>query len=126
MSLQEKYAALLKQADSSGIMGLTIMEEKGVLHVSGTASSDAVKDQLWSLYERLDPDMRSNDLVLDISVVAGGGNVQTYEVKAGDNLSKIAKLYPGLTWQRIYEANKEQIKNPDIIHPGQILKIPSA
>ena len=31
-----------------------------------------------------------------------------------------------ITWQQIYEANKDQIKNPDLIHPGQKLKIPSA
>ena len=48
-----------------------------------------------------------------------------YTVKSGDSLSKIAKNYPGLTWQEIYEANKDQLKNPDPIHPGQKLVIPS-
>jgi nucleoid-associated protein YgaU len=48
-----------------------------------------------------------------------------YTVKNGDSLSKIAKNYPGLTWQKIYEANKDQLKNPDPIYPGQKLVIPA-
>lgn len=124
MALQEKYAELIQQANSNGVTGLQVAEQNGVLYVTGTAPSSAVKDQLWGIYEKLDPDMRAGDMVLNISVAEGAE--QEYEVKAGDSLSKIAKNYPGLTWQQIYEANRDQIKNPDIIHPGQKLKIPSA
>ncbi|AWO01701.1 peptidoglycan-binding protein [Chitinophaga alhagiae] len=124
MALQDKYAELVNQANGAGVTGLQVAEQNGVLYVTGTAPSSAVKDQIWSTYEKLDPEMRSGDLVLNISVAEGAE--QEYEVKAGDSLSKIAKNYPGLTWQKIYEANKDQIKNPDIIHPGQKLKIPSA
>ena len=51
---------------------------------------------------------------------------QIYTVVAGDSLSKIAKRYYGdaTKWPRIHEANRDQIKNPDLIHPGQRLKIP--
>ena len=51
---------------------------------------------------------------------------QTYTVVAGDSLSKIAKRYYGDAnkWPRIHEANRDQISNPDLIHPGQRLKIP--
>lgn len=124
MALQDKYAELVNQANSAGVTGLQVAEQNGVLYVTGTAPSNGVKDQLWSTYEKLDPEMRSGDLVLNITVAEGAE--QEYEVKSGDSLSKIAKNYPGLTWQQIYEANKDQIKNPDIIHPGQKLKIPSA
>lgn len=124
MALQEKYAELIQQANSNGVTGLQVAEQNGVLYVTGTAPSSAIKDQLWGIYEKLDPDMRAGDMVLNISVAEGAE--QEYEVKAGDSLSKIAKNYPGLTWQKIYEANKDQIKNPDIIHPGQKLKIPFA
>lgn len=124
MALQEKYAELIQQANSAGVTGLQVAEQNGVLYVTGTAPSGAVKDQLWSTYEKLDPDMRSGDVVLNIAIAAGAE--EEYEVKAGDSLSKIAKNYPGLTWQKIFEANKDQIKNPDMIHPGQKLKIPSA
>lgn len=53
-------------------------------------------------------------------------NVETYVVVAGDSLSKIAKRLYGdaAKWRQIYEANRDQIKNPDLIHPGQQLKIP--
>lgn len=54
--------------------------------------------------------------------------MRTYTVAAGDSLSKIAKKLYGdaKLWQRIYEANRDQIKNPDLIHPGQVLKVPEA
>jgi nucleoid-associated protein YgaU len=52
----------------------------------------------------------------------------TYVVKAGDSLSRIARAHYGDAnqWRRIYEANRDQIKDPDLIHPGQSLKIPNA
>lgn len=52
---------------------------------------------------------------------------QYYEIKKGDTLSAIAKREYGdaTKWRTIYEANKDQIKNPDLIHPGQKIKIPS-
>lgn len=124
MALQDKYATLIQEATSAGVTGLQVVEQNNVLYVTGTAPSAAVKDQIWSTYEKLDPEMRSGDMVLNISLAEGAE--QEYEVKSGDSLSKIAKNYPGLTWQKIYEANKDQIKNPDIIQPGWKLKIPSA
>lgn len=126
MSLQDKYGELVNLATSKGVTGLQVAEQNGVLYVTGTAPSAAVKDELWDTYEKLDPNMRSGDMVLNITLAEGEAAMQTeYEVKAGDSLSKIARNYPGLTWQAIYDANKDQIKNPDIIHPGQKLKIPS-
>jgi len=71
----------------------------------------------------------------DFSDVQGGSSssapppaAQTYTVKAGDSLSKIAKqLYGDATaWRKIYQANTDKIKNPDLIHPGQVLTIPPA
>ena len=53
---------------------------------------------------------------------------RTYTVASGDSLSKIAKKFYGDAnkWQRIFEANRDIIKNPDLIKPGQVLKIPDA
>ena len=53
---------------------------------------------------------------------------QTYTVVKGDSLSKIAKHFYGdaLDWKRIFEANRDQIQDPDLIHPGQELRIPDA
>ncbi len=66
------------------------------------------------------------------SSAAGAPNVadqeRTYTVVAGDTLSKIAKREYGdaSQWRRIYEANKDDIKNPDLIYPGQTFRIPGA
>lgn len=51
----------------------------------------------------------------------------TYTVKSGDSLSAIAKREYGDAgkWKRIYEANRDTIDNPDLIHPGQELRIPA-
>jgi nucleoid-associated protein YgaU len=53
---------------------------------------------------------------------------RTYTVVAGDSLSKIAKKFYGDAnkWKRIFEANRDTVKNADLIHPGQVLKIPDA
>jgi nucleoid-associated protein YgaU len=50
----------------------------------------------------------------------------TYTVVAGDSLSKIAKKFYGNanSWKKIYDANTDRIKNPDVIQPGWVLKIP--
>src|SRR5688572_7953607 len=110
-------------AEGGGVADLKNHEPDNVLHNHGTASSEAVKQQLRDEYNRLDPDMRSGDVVLNLEVAAGSEIF--YTVAAGDSLSKIATKYPGVTWQKIFEANRDQIKNPDLIHPGQKLRIPT-
>ena len=124
MSAQEKYQTLLELANQNGTT-YELSEIDGVLHVTGTAPSEEAKQQLWDEYNRLDPDYRSGDLMLNISVgaAAAGGGEHTSTVESGDNLSKIASKY-GTTWQAIFEANKDQISDPDMIHPGQELRIP--
>jgi nucleoid-associated protein YgaU len=63
----------------------------------------------------------------DVTRVAAPA-ARTYTVKAGDSLSKIAQreLGDGTKWRAIYEANRDTVKNPDLIHPGQVLNLPSA
>jgi nucleoid-associated protein YgaU len=57
---------------------------------------------------------------------SAGLNQRTYTVVAGDSLSKIAKREYGdaSKWPRIFEANRDKIQNPDLIHPGQVLNLP--
>lgn len=121
--LQAKYQSLIDYARQNGVGDLQVREQNNVLYVDGTAPSESVKKQLWNMYEQADPEMRSGDMVLNMQVAAGA--LSEYEVKSGDNLSKIAKNYQGLTWQDIFEANKDQISDPDKIFPGQVLKIPT-
>ena len=51
---------------------------------------------------------------------------RTYTVVAGDSLSKIAKHVYGdaQEWRKIYDANRDTVQNPDLIHPGQTLRLP--
>ncbi len=55
-----------------------------------------------------------------------GGSAQTYTVVKGDTLSHIAKHFYGKpNWKPIFEANRDQLQDPDKIFPGQVLKIPA-
>ena len=121
MSAQEKYQSLLELANQNGTT-YELSEADGVLNVAGTAPSAEAKQQLWDEYGRIDPDYRSGDLVLEISAPDAGN---TYTVQSGDSLSKIGSKY-GVSWQAIFEANKDKISDPDKIFPGQELVIPSA
>ena len=94
MALQDKYQELITYASTNGATNLNVVEQDGVLYVTATAPSNAVKDQLWKIYDKVDPNMGSGDLVLNVTVEGGA---QTYEVKSGDNLSKIAKKYSGIS-----------------------------
>ncbi len=51
---------------------------------------------------------------------------ESYTVKGGDSLSKIAKKHYGdaMKWKDIYEANRDIVKNPDLIQIGWVLKLP--
>lgn len=59
---------------------------------------------------------------------AAPGTQQTYTVASGDTLSHIARRFYGKAsrWQAIFDANRDQLDDPDRIRPGQILKIPAA
>ena len=127
MATRDKYQSLIDLANQSGVSNLQVTEEGDVLHVSGTAPSEEAKQKLWDEYNRIDPDMRSGDLVMSLEVggggQGGGGGEETYEVKSGDTLSKIGHHH-GVSWQDIFEANKDTVKDPDKIFPGQKLRIP--
>lgn len=125
MALQDKYKEMLDYAHQNQVSNLQVREQNNVLYVDGTAPTEAVKDQVWNLYQKIDPDMKAGDLVMNIQVGQGQVVAATYTVKSGDSLSKIATQYPGIGWKDIFEANKDQISNPDLIKPGQVLKIPS-
>jgi LysM repeat protein len=121
MAVRDKYQSLIDLANQSGVSNLQVSEEGDVLHVTGTAPSADAKQKIWDEYSRLDPDMRSGDLVLNLEVGGGG---ETYTVQSGDTLSKIGQHH-GVGWRDVYEANKDVIgDDPDKIRPGMSLRIP--
>lgn len=125
-ALQEKYQSLIDMANQSGISGLNVTEGDGFIKIEGTAPSAEVKQKLWDEYNRIDPEYRSGDLVLNVDAPAGSSSSEgtTYTVQSGDSLSKIGTHY-GISWEKIYEANRDKLDNPDKIFPGQELTIPS-
>jgi nucleoid-associated protein YgaU len=122
MSLQEKYARLVSSAKEKGAGNINVAEKDNVLYIDGQVNSAKDKDELWKIYNEIDPDYRAGDLRLNIEVVQSA-DMEEYTVKKGDSLSKIASQY-GIKWKDIFEANKDIIKNPDLIQPGWKLKIP--
>ncbi len=121
MALQNKYQSLIDAAQAAGVHNLQVRQQDNVLYIDGEVSSEAVKKQLWDKYNQIDPDYRSGDLILNLNIT--GGAEEEYVVEKGDSLSKIGQKY-GVSWQEIYEANRDQVKNPDLIQPGWRLKIP--
>ena len=73
MALQDKYAELVQTATTLGVANLAVAEQAGVLHVSGTANSTADYDALWALYNKIDPNMASGDLMMNVDIKADAG-----------------------------------------------------
>ena len=128
MALRAKYQQLIDAASRSGVNDLQVRQQDNVLYIDGNAPSEDVKNQLWDIYNRIDPDYRSGDLVMNINAIGTSANsamgaYDEYTVVKGDSLSRIGERY-GVAWKEIYESNKDQIKDPDLIQPGWKLKIP--
>ena len=138
MSLREKYAYAIQTA--KGHFQGNAEEREGKLHFVGTVATEDEKNQIWNAIKTI-PDWQK-DVVADIRVTGGpapaaprsapapasapGAAGRTYTVQPGDTLSKIAKEHLGNAnaYMKIFEANKDQLTDPDKIKPGQVLHIP--
>ena len=130
MTLREKYNQAIQVAKGFRMQG-SADEREGKLYFHGTVNSQDEANKIWDAIKTV-PDWRT-DIVGDIKVNPQGAATaasagQTYTVKAGDTLSKIAKEHLGdaNAYMAIFEANKDQLTDPDKIKPGQVLKIPAA
>lgn len=89
MALQDKYKELLDAAKTSGVTNLMVREQDGVLYVDGDAPSGAVKDKLWAIYEKADPNFRGGDLILNVNAKAeAGSKVKVVTKKSNLNIRK--------------------------------------
>ena len=129
MGLRDTYAYAIQTA--KGKFDGSAQEKDGKLHFVGSVKSDAEANEIWNAIKTI-PSWRE-DVIADIKVVAPAGGARaaavaakTYTVKAGDTLSGIAKSQLGSAgdYMKIFEANKDQLSDPDKIKPGQVLKIP--
>jgi LysM repeat protein len=136
--LKNKYQAALQTIQQKGVILTHLHLQDNKLFIQGSAPSEAIKDEVWNRIKAADA--QYSDLTCDLKVdsslpqpqaaaAAGsgdGGAGQTYTVKPGDTLSKIAKQFYGNAndYNKIFEANKDQLSSPDRINAGQELKIP--
>jgi len=67
-TLQDKYAELISAANASGATNLMVRPQDNVLHIDGVVPTGEAKDKLWAIYDKIDPDFRSGDLVLNLDV----------------------------------------------------------
>ena len=133
--LKKKYQTVLTTADQQHLQFQNLHVQDNKLFIRAIAPSEEAKNKFWDQIKLVNPN--ADDITADISVdtsramgaAAGGGQGaggQTYEVKSGDNLSKISKQFYGDAneYMRIFYANRDTLKDPDKIQVGQKLNIP--
>jgi LysM domain len=134
--LKTKYQSVLNTIDQQQVQLQNLHVQDNKLFIRGNAPSDAAKNKVWDQIKLVDPGY-DKDLTAEITfdstraaaAAAGGGQGtggQTYEVKPGDNLSKISKQFYGDPdeYMRIFYANRDKLRDPDQIQIGQQLTIP--
>jgi hypothetical protein len=133
--LKQKYQTVLTTADQQRIQFQNLHVQDNKLFIRAIAPSEEAKNKFWDQVKLVNPN--ADDITADISVdasraigaAAGGGQGlggETYEVKSGDNLSKISKQFYGDAneYMRIFYANRDKLNDPDKIQVGQKLVIP--
>jgi len=125
MALRDKYNYAIQTAKGFGMQG-GAEEREGKLHFNGTVATQDQANKIWDAIKTI-PSW-SQEVVADIRATGPAETAdRTYTVKAGDTLSRIAKetLGDSNAYMDIFNANKDQLSNPDKIQPGQVLKIPT-
>ena len=133
--LKQKYQSVLRVIEQQAVRLQNVHIENDKLLIRGEAHSQDAKNKVWDQIKLVDPGYK--DLVVDITVKeAAPGKAaassapaeETYTVQAGDTLSAISKRFYGNAnqYMKIFNANKDQLSDPDKIKPGQRLRIPAA
>lgn len=119
-------------ANNPGIEDLSVIFKDGKATIIGvTDSSEAAQKAILMAgnvagVTEVIPKIQIDDIEMDIETALEPENVEYYVIQSGDSLSKIAKKYyqDAMQYPRIFAANKEVIKDPDLIYPGQKIRIP--
>jgi nucleoid-associated protein YgaU len=135
--LQQKYQSAIALAQSSGhLQNVNMQGDK--LFVRAEVANQDIKNDIWNAIKAIDP--QYSDLIADITInsslpqpqsrtqaaAANGSAQRTYTVQSGDTLSGIAQRFYGNPgeYNKIFQANRDKLKDPDHIRPGQELVIP--
>ncbi len=139
--LKNKYSAALDAIKQEGVSLTHLHVQDNKLFIQGAAPSQDIKNDIWNKIKAADSTF--SDLACDLTVdsslpqpqahaaAAAAANAspgaRNYTVQPGDSLSKIAKQFYGNAseYNKIFEANRDKLDNPDRIQVGQELVIPS-
>ena len=135
--LRAKYQSVLNLMSQLGVQLQNLHVQDNKLVIRGQAQTKSVSNKIWDQIKLVNRDF-GQDLIAEITyatddlaaaaaaAASGGTQTRSYTVKAGDTLSKIAKAHYGDAnqYSKIFEANRNQLKDPDKIFPGQVLVIP--
>jgi nucleoid-associated protein YgaU len=125
--LKQKYQSALNAIDEQGGRVQSLHVEDGKLRVVAVTPSEEAKNRVWDQIKAIDSNY--GDLSADITVEEGSsqGSTETYTVKPGDSLWRIAqnKLGNGNRYMEVFYANRDKMDSPQsVIHPGDELNIP--
>ena len=103
------------------VKDLTVSFDDGTVSLGGTVATGSVREKAILLAGNVEGVERVED-----SIVVEADQPVFYTVESGDSLSKIALAQYGdaMKWEALFEANREVIKDPDLIYPGQQIRIP--
>ena len=130
--LKQKYASVLQAVQQNNVRLDHLHVQDNKLFMQGAAPNEACKNRVWDAIKAVDPSYSdlTCDLTIDPSLPAPTEThaAQKYIVQPGDSLSKIAKHFYGdaNAYMKIFEANTDQLDDPNKIQVGQELLIPTA
>lgn len=131
--LKSKYQSVLRLIEQKKLRMHNLHVQDNKLFIKASTGTQELKNAIWDQIKLVDPSY--SDLTCDILIdpamapkAPQAPEVKTYTVQPGDSLSKIAKQFYGNAgaYMKIYDANKDQLTDPNKIQIGQVLKIPSA
>lgn len=125
MSVKAKYQPVLDLGEKLEVKNGDVTVEGDVLKIKGMTKTQYEKNLLWDKIKEIGgekpSDIKANITVEDESVY------HRHTVSSGESLSKIAKHYYGdpMKYTKIFDANTNILKDPNVIHPDQVLVIPN-
>lgn len=130
--LKAKYQSVLRLMEQKSLRMHNVHLQDNKLFVKASAGTEELKNAVWGQIKLVDPKFAdlTCDILIDPSMapppIPAAPALKTYTVQPGDTLSKISKEFLGnaTSYMKIFDANKDQLTDPNLIKVGQVLKIP--